>query len=92
MVQVEEAVDPDDAAPTENVEPWKQEPATLEEMLDQYVVENKFCSSFAGGMLYLTKSTTRNGERIDVMENQSQKLFFAPLLQIMTTSFWVKSL
>eukprot|EP00435_Cladocopium_sp_Y103_P052797 s10_g16.t1 len=64
--------------PVEDVQPWCNEPTTLEELLDRYIVENKMPASVAGGMLYLTKAATRAGELVDVVPEQKHKLFLAP--------------
>ena len=64
--------------PVEDVEPWRNEPGTLEEMWDRYIVENKMAASVPGGMLYLTKAATRAGDLVDVVPDQKHKLFLAP--------------
>lgn len=64
--------------PVEEVQPWKREPSTLQELLDTYNVENKLTAHVPGGMLYLTKAETRSGEMIDVVPDQKHKLFLVP--------------
>lgn len=61
--------------PAAEMEPWKHEPTTLQELLDTYIVENKLTAHIPGGMLYLTKAETRSGEMIDVVQDQKNKLF-----------------
>ena len=58
MAPVEEQLVPL-AAEEMEVEYWAGEPSTLEELLDQYVVESKFASQCPGGTLYLTAASNR---------------------------------
>ena len=64
------------AEPERVVEPWKNEPQDLSELLDNYIVENKIPAGIAGGMLYLTRAETRSGEKVDLTGEQKNKLFF----------------
>lgn len=67
------------------IEPWTNEPATLEELLDQYVVETKICAASPGGMLYLVRAVNRSGEHVNLLEGQKYKLYF--VAQMYLTSF-----
>jgi len=65
----------------EEVTPWENEPSTLQDLLDNYIIENKIVGHTPGMMLYLTKAETRSGERINALPDQQNKLFLAPCLQ-----------
>lgn len=80
--KVEQSIVPVPTEPERAVEPWRNEPKDLNELLENYIIENKFPSSIAGGMLYLTRSETRSGEKIDLIDDQKSKLFFDPCLRI----------
>ena len=67
--------------PEEKVLPWTGEPKDLNEMMDTYIIENKLPAGIAGGMLYITKATARDGASVNILENQKHKLFFALGLQ-----------
>ena len=75
MAPVEEQLVPL-AAEEMEVEYWAGEPSTLEELLDQYVVESKFASQCPGGTLYLTAASNRKGEANNCLPNQRYKLWF----------------
>lgn len=60
----------------EEITPWENEPKTVQELLDRYIVEAKFTSSVAGGMLYLTQAQCRDNTAVDTVPNQRYKLFF----------------
>ena len=46
----------------EDPEPWEDEPTTLEQLLDLYVVEGKCNAGVPGGMIYVTNATPQRGE------------------------------
>lgn len=70
IVEAEQEVEP-----VKEVEPWESEPADCQQLLDEYVVENKFASSIPGAVLYLTKATNRAGQDVNIIEGQCHKLF-----------------
>ena len=64
----------DDEAPAPKA--WTSEPATLEELLDTYIVEQKVSARWPGATLYLTSATRRDGSLSDVLADQQRyKLF-----------------
>ena len=78
MAPVEESTAVVAAQPEETVvEYWDQEPDTVEQLLDQYVVEAKFPAMLPGGTLYLTACADRKGEVKNALQNQRYKLWFA---------------
>ena len=56
------------------ITPW-EEPATLELLLDRYILENKFSGRTAGTSLYLVHSKRRDGMVDQVVPDQQYKLF-----------------
>jgi len=75
-IVVEDQVVPAEDIP-EDPEPWEDEPTTLEQLLDLYVVEGKCNAGVPGGMIYVTNATRRKEEKpIQCVEGQRYKLFF----------------
>lgn len=63
------------AASPEPVTVWEGEPSSMDDLLSTYIVESKMSSSMAGASLYLTVSSTRDGNSFNVVEGQTHKLF-----------------
>ena len=74
---MEEIVEAPLVAEAEPEPAWEGEPATGEELLDQYVVENKFAASIPGVVMYMVKATTRAGEEVNLTSGQTHKLYMA---------------
>ena len=68
---------------------WENEPKTVEELLELYVIEGKCPANVPGGMFYLVNSTTRKGEEIDIVKGQRFKLYFVPQFQTKSHLFIV---
>lgn len=76
-IAVEDQVVPVEEDIPQDPEPWKDEPETLEQLLDLYVVEGKCNAGVPGGMIYVTNATRRKEEKpINCIEGQRYKLFF----------------
>lgn len=59
---------------------WTSEPTKLDALLDEYIIESKFSGRHPGTTLYLTLSTKRSGEVVNVTDNQKYKLFLDTFL------------
>ena len=57
------------------IEPWTGEPESLNELVDKYVIENKFSGRIPGTTLYLVQCRARDGSTSQALENQRFKLF-----------------
>lgn len=55
--------------------PWENEPATLDKLLEEYIVENKFSAAVPGGILCLTNSATRDNKTFGTEPGQRFKLW-----------------
>ena len=65
---------------------WASEPRTLEELLDQHVIETKVSGRHPGTSLFLAVATSRNGALVDALPDQKYKLFLAHGINIVTCS------
>ena len=63
-----------------SLEPWVNEPETVEQLLHQYIIEGKFAGRVPGTTLFLVQSKNRDGACHQVIENQKFKLFLVPRL------------
>ena len=76
--------------PAEAEEPahptWASEPKTLDELLDQHVIETKVSGRHPGTSLFLAVATSRNGALVDALPDQKYKLFLAHGIKIVMGS------
>ena len=64
------------------LEPWVNEPDSVEQLLQKYILEGKFAGRVPGTTLFLVQSRSRDGTYHQVVENQKFKLFLVPRLDI----------
>ena len=64
------------------IEPWTNEPETLDELLDKYIVEAKFPGRVPGSTMFLVQSKARDGSSHQIVQGQKYKLFVATRLMI----------
>ena len=65
---------------TKVIEPWTNEPETLEELMDKYIVEAKFPGRNHGSTMFLVQSKARDGTSHQIIQGQKYKLFVATRL------------
>ena len=65
---------------TKVIEPWTNEPETLEELMDKYIVEAKFPGRNHGSTMFLVQSKARDGSSHQIIQGQKYKLFVATRL------------
>lgn len=70
----------EDTAAESGPAPWTSGPSSLEELLDQFLVENKFPGKLPGTTLYLTPAADRSGKVEECVPGQKWKLFMDPRL------------
>ena len=63
-------------------EPWPNEPRSMEKLMDQHVVEAKFTGRTAGTSLILVNAASRDGKKINTVQDQEYKLFLVTSLSI----------
>ena len=68
-------VDDESVAPAPAYDPWPNEPASLDQLQDQYNLEMKCSGRVAGTSLYLVHASKRDGQRVDVQGDQEYKLY-----------------
>ena len=78
---------PDTIPDTTSDLPAWDEPKTLDDLTNMYVVENKIAGRSAGTTLYLVQAKSRSGQARDVEENVEFKLFLAHALAISKFTF-----
>ena len=64
------------------LEPWVNEPESVDQLLHHYIIEGKFAGRVPGTTLFLVQSKNRDGTYHQVVENQKFKLFLVPRLGI----------
>lgn len=69
---------PPEEAEEEECPPKWNEPTTVSELLEKYLVEAKISGRDPGTTLFLVGARQRNGELNNVSEGQSMKLFLVP--------------
>lgn len=62
------------------LEPWSNEPETLQELQDRYIIEGKFAGRPLGTTMFLVQAKARDGSLHQVLDGQQYKLFMAPWL------------
>ena len=65
------------------------EPDTLDQLVDQYIIECKTSGRTAGTTLILVQSKSRNNQTTDVTEGQQFKLYLAACLRTLKVSCWL---
>ena len=65
---------------TKVIEPWTNEPETLEELMDKYIVEATFPGRNHGSTMFLVQSKARDGSSHQIIQGQKYKLFVATRL------------
>ena len=77
---LEAKVEEEAEASKASLEPWVNEPETVEQLLHQYIIEGNFAGRVPGTTLFLVQSKKRDGGYHQVIENQKFKLFLVPRL------------
>ncbi|CAJ1388885.1 unnamed protein product [Effrenium voratum] len=67
----------EDERPQDTPLSWEGEPDTLDQLVDQYIIECKMSGRTAGTTLILVQSKSRNNQTTDVTEGQQFKLYLA---------------
>lgn len=67
----------DEPQPEDDLPTW-EEPETIEDLNQEYVLENKLAGKTAGTSLYIVQSQRRNGTLKDVQPRQAYILFLVP--------------
>ena len=60
--------------------PFTSEPTNIEDLQAKYLVENKMPGRVPGSTLFLTTAVQRNGEKVEMVEGQSFKLWLVARL------------
>ena len=63
-------------------EPWPNEPRSMEKLMGQHVVEAKFSGRTAGTSLILVNAASRDGKKINTVQDQEYKLFLVTSLNV----------
>ena len=79
----------EDERPQDTPLSWEGEPDTLDQLVDQYIIECKMSGRTAGTTLILVQSKSRNNQTTDVTEGQQFKLYLAACLRTLKVSCWL---